>query len=65
MMSVGVVTFLTYMSGDLLELGPGVFPERLVELSEREERMSVWPTMLIQSMTGQRTAAAAKRGGVR
>ncbi len=23
--------------------------------------MSVWPAMLIQSMTGQRTAAAAKR----
>src|SRR5579863_7750557 len=61
MISVGVVTFLTYMSEDSLSHASGSSQYGLSNQANVKSGMSVSPAMLIQSMTGHRTAAAANR----
>ena len=61
MMSVGVVMCPTYMIDECLSHGFGSSQNGLSNQSKVKSGMSVSPDMLIQSMTGQRTAAAANR----
>ena len=61
MSSVGVLTFPTYISGDCLSQGAGSSQNGLSNHWVSNNGMSLSPWKLIQSITGQRTAAAAKR----
>src|SRR5438270_11254694 len=61
MTTVGVVTFPTYMSDDCLSQGVGSSQNGLSKKLYVNSGTSVSPAKLSQSITGHRTAAAAKR----
>ena len=61
MSSVGVFTLPTYMSDEWSSHGFGSSQNGFSNHAYVNSGMSVWPAKLIQSITGQRTAAAAKR----
>src|SRR2546427_11066515 len=59
--SVGVVRRPTYMSEECPSHSSGLSQNAWRKKLNVKNGTSVWPAMLIQSITGQRTAAAAKR----
>src|SRR5204863_2073717 len=59
--SVGVVTLPTDMSNECDSQSDGSSQNGFLKKLYVKSGTSVWPAMLIQSITGQRTAAAAKR----
>src|SRR5213594_2748240 len=59
--SVGVVTRPTCMRDECASHSSGLSQNGWRKKLKVKSGMSVWPAMLIQSITGQRTAAAAKR----
>src|SRR5437660_2774366 len=59
--SVGVVTLPTYISDECASHWSGLSQNGASKKLYVNSGMSVSPAMLIQSITGQRTAAAAKR----
>src|SRR5574341_59290 len=61
MSRVGVVTFLTYMRDDWCSHCSGFSQNGASKKLKVNSGMSVCPAMLIQLITGHRTAAAAKR----
>src|SRR5207245_2775224 len=61
MSSVGVVTLPTDISEECDSHSCGSSQNGFLKKLNVNSGMSVWPAMLIQSITGQRTAAAAKR----
>ena len=61
MTSVGVVTLPTYMSGEYLSHGAGSSQNGFAKKLYVKSGTSVWPAMLIQFVTGHRTAAPANR----
>jgi hypothetical protein len=61
MIIVGVVTLPTYMSDDCLSHCSGASRNGLSKKLLTKSGMSVVPAMLSQLVTGQRTAAPAKR----
>src|SRR5213592_4496087 len=59
--SVGVVTLPTVISDECASQSLGSSQNGFLKKLYVNSGMLVWPAMLIQSITGQRTAAAAKR----
>ena len=61
MSSVGVVTLPTDISEECDSHSCGSSQNGFLKKLNVNNGISVWPAILIQSITGQRTAAAAKR----